>query len=211
MERIDDLIGMHQEITRREEPIIISKLRMINDLYPECADSVDAMLFDEIINTFADIVQKQKDIIEDLRMEIECTSAGNARPRGFSHNYIGNPVQHGGELENDEQVRDAFAHYLSYETDKPLSSYTINDYCSRIRNLWKSFYTAHQNGELPDELYVSERASAESPLLHAFGHVEELNCYATMMSAASDEKKNWANIGAALNKFAKFVCDWKTM
>lgn len=207
MKRIDDLIDMYKEIVRKEEPIIISKLRMINELYAECEASEDAILFDEIINTLADVIQRQKEIIDDMRADDEHPGSNGsyAVPTEFSHNYIVCPPQQQNNFETDEQIQAGFAYYLTHQVEKPLSSYTINDYCSRIRNLWKSFYNAHKDGELPEELYVSETASFENPLVNAYNHIEELNCYVGMMSAISDEKRNWANIGAALNKFISFI------
>lgn len=207
MDRIDDLINMHGEILRREEPIIIGKLKMINDLYPECEDSSEAIFFNEIINNFADIIQLQQEIIDDLRMEVESINSGNtgAISKGFFRTFIACPTQPNDGFETDEQMQAAFAYYLTYQNEKQLSSYTINDYCSRIRNLWKSFYKAYKDGVLPDELCIEDTISLENPLINVYNHIDELNCYVGMMSAASNEKRNWANTNAALNKFVEFI------
>lgn len=207
MDRINELIDMHEEILRREEPIIISKLRMINDLYPECEYSDDAMLFDEIIKTFADIVELQKGIINDLRMEIETTASGNRSnvTAKSPHNYAPGHLPPATDFETDEQVQAALTYYFIYQVEKPLSSYTINDYCSRLKNLWKSFYAEYIEDKLPKEFEISkEQINENTPLLNVFYHMEALNCYISMKIAESEGNRNWANTRAAFNKFDEF-------
>jgi len=212
MDRIDTLIQMHDEIIRKEEPIIISKLRMINDLYPSCEDSDDKMLFDEIINTFADIVALQKEMINDLRIESETIKSGNPTMTsgGFSHNYTANPTLSMDDYKTDAHIQAAFFYHLTHNVKKPLSTYTINDYCSRIRNLWNSFSNVYKNGELPDDLLVDEeRITKENPLMNAYLHIDELVCYIGMLSAASQDSRNIANMKAALSKFIDFISIYK--
>jgi hypothetical protein len=100
----------------------------------------------------------------------------------------------------------AFTYYLAFKAEKKLSSYTINDYCSRIKKLWKSFCEAYIANELPDEFQEGiEITSSENPFLNVSKYIEPLNYYIAMKSSVTNEKRNWANIQAALNKFEEFI------
>ena len=105
-------------------------------------------------------------------------------------------------LNNDKELQAAFTDYC---LQNGKSSYTANDYCSRIKNLWRTFYQAYQSGELPDELEIrKEKIQSDSPLLNAYYHADELHCYISMKVAGTDGNRNWLNVRAAFNKFDEF-------
>ncbi len=211
IDKIDDLIGSYNNVVRREEPIIISKLRMVNDLYPECEHSSEKMFVDEIISNLADVIRLQNEMIAELRTEVDDLAAGTARPRGFSaasqtNAYMACSVPSDEALSSEEGIQALFCNHLMYGCgDKPLSTYTVNDYCLRIKNLWRAFYREYTEGGLPEELRVEETASLDSPLLNAYKHREELHCYIQMTAALPEGKKNWANTMAAWRRFEEFA------
>ena len=89
------------------------------------------------------------------------------------------------------------------------SSFTANDYILRVQNLWRSFYSDYQAGELPSELaesVIEEEINADVPLLNAYNYIEELNCYVSMKMAGSGGDRNFANTRAAFNTFSKALC-----
>ncbi len=197
MKTIDNLIDMHVEITRKEEPIIIRKLEMINALYDECECSEDRIFFDEIINNLADIIEMQKEMIEELKMEAECGARNTSLLR--EQPFI--------RPENDEQLQNAFTYYFTYEAKKSLSSYTLNDYCSRLRNLWAMFYEAYEEKDTDlDGVHLSEESfSHDNPLTNIYNNIDNLRFFVIKKSKKSENKKKWANAGAALSKLEEFV------
>lgn len=205
MKNIDEMIRWYeQNNTRREYTLIKAKLRLIKSLLLEIEDSDDRMFMDEIIDNFAAIMELHRDVILDKEMELDSWPAA-VTGGSFTHNYIASLPQQNA-FANDKQLQIAFTVYLARGKKKPLSSYTINDYCSRIRNLWRSFYAAYRDGTLPKELHVSlEEIQPDHPLINASNYIEDLQYYTRWMSIESEEKKNWANTGAALNKFAEFI------
>lgn len=204
MNKIDEMIRWYEENeTRREYKLIKAKLRLIKNLFDEIENSDDRLFMDEIIDNFSAIMELHRDVIIDKEMEIESWEAGSNNGN-TNHDFVCLTQQD--SFRDDKQLQAAFTAYLSFGKTKPLSSYTINDYCSRLRNLWKSFYTAYQEGSLEYELCVNiQRITTENPLMNAYYHIDELQCYAHRMSMQSEEKRNWANTCAALNKFAEFV------
>ena len=208
MDRVDKLIDIHKEKHGKLEPIIVGKLQMINGLYAECEKSDEAIYFNEIINNFSDIIQLQKELIEELREKAEYTN--NIYYKGASFDGEANKetfmTTPSGAFTTDEEMQAAFTYYLACKAEKKLSSYTINDYCSRIKKLWKSFCEAYIANELPDEFQEGiEITSSENPFLNVSKYIEPLNYYIAMKSSVTNEKRNWANIQAALNKFEEFI------
>ena len=201
MRRIDEKIKwLEQNATRKDDDLIKAKLKMVNHLYDEIENSADAIFMDEIIKTFLEIMDVQRGVIVDLMMEMESGSGYTLGQHGFVVAY----TQPDEGFQNDKQLQTAFATYLS---SKGKSSYTVNDYCSRIRNLWKSFYSDFKAGELPKELLVDEdNISTDNPLLNAFNHAEELNAYISMKMASAENKRNLANTQTALRRFDDFKC-----
>lgn len=206
VDQIEQMIRWYEEHgTNPEHVVIMKKLKMIKSLLREIKDPGDRVFVNEIIDSFAKIVSTQQKMLEDMELLEKWREWKfcEGEPDRLADDEI--CFQPGG-LQNDQQVHAAFTAYLTGQAKKPLSSYTINDYCSRVRNLWKQFYQDQCKQDLPEELIVpEERIKADCPLLNAYHHIEQLHCYASMVSVLSEEKRNWANACAALNKFLEFV------
>ena len=205
MNRIDEMINWYKEnASRREYTLIKAKLKLIKSLLDEIENSEDRIFMDEIIDNFADIMALHRDVIMDKEIELESCAAAFGVGDNSTSGFVALPTQPNG-FRDDKQLQAAFAAYLASKKKKPLSSYTINDYCSRIRNLWKSFYAEYQAGLLPKELSENvEIIHEDNPLINALNNIDELNCYAEMCMH-SENGRNWANAIAALNNFADFA------
>lgn len=199
MIKIDEQIQWYdQNATRKDDDIIKVNLKLVETLYNEVQYSEDIIIIDKIIGTFCEIMEIQRDVINDIIMEAEqgafCTAP-------TQHNYMTSKTK-GEAFTDDKSLQQAFTTYC---INNGKSSYTINDYCSRIKNLWKSFYAQYLRGELPDDIMVSEEEiDFNCPFLNAYYHTDELSCYLSMKIAESDGNRNLANTRAALNKFDEF-------
>lgn len=199
MKEIEEQIKWYDDnATRKDDGLIKANLKLINNLYNEIENSEDKIFLDKIINTFCEIIEIQKEVINDVAMAAEqggLSSAPNQQAFAVDYSDIK-------EFSDDKQIQNAFT---SYCLGKGKSSYTVNDYCSRIKNLWKSFYEEYKKGELPKELIVNEEEiNLDTPLLNAYHHIDVLTCYVSMMIAISEGSRNWLNTRAALNKFSDF-------
>jgi hypothetical protein len=166
-------------------------------------NSDDIIFIERIIDTFCDIVRKQREMIQTIECQSQTQPVGNViAQNGFATSYI--PTVSG--FTNDEQIRAVFSAYIQKEGK---SSFTANDYILRVQNLWRSFYSDYQAGELPSELseaVIEEEIKADAPLLNAYNYIEELNCYVSMKMAGSGGDRNFANTRAAFNTFSKALC-----
>lgn len=105
-------------------------------------------------------------------------------------------------FKDEKQLQAAFTDYC---LSNGKSSYTANDYCSRIRNLWKNYYKEYKEGELGDELKIcDEMISMENPLLNVYNHSDLLYRYLIMKLNENDDNRNLLNARAAFNKFDDF-------
>ncbi len=195
IKKIDEQIEWYDNnSTRKEDNYIKAHLKLIRNLSENVESSEDIMFIDKIVGTFCEIIETQRGVISELEY-IDTYSAGN----------IASPTTNlqTEEFVNDSQLQMAFT---SYCLSKGKSSYTVNDYCSRVKNLWKSFYEEYKNGMLPEELIIDEEVIKHNfPLLNAYHHTDELNCYISMKISGYEGNRNWANIRAAFNKFDEFV------
>lgn len=192
MQEMDTLIQKYARDDNANKKLIRLKLELINSLCDAKTGGQEDVFLQEIVKTFLEIVELQRRELEDREnIPIQAPSL----PQGLA-------PAHNGDFRNDKQLQAAFAGYLS---EKGLSSYTINDYCSRLRNLWRSFYKAYREGELPDIAVTEERLEDETPLCNAFHHLDSLYFYVRKMEYAAENKRNWANIAAALNQFTAFA------
>ena len=199
MEKINEQIQWYeQNATRKDEDLIKANLKLIDNLYSEIENSEDKIFLDKIIGTFCEIMEIQRDVIYNLETENEqCNVYNVSTQNNFAVAYT-NPT----EFTNDKQLQEVFTAYC-IKAGK--SSYTVNDYCSRIKNVWKSFYAEYQNGELPEDIEVNEeKINPNNPLLNVYYHTDELNCFISMKIAESEGNRNWANTRAAFNKFDEF-------
>ena len=203
-QRIHELIEWYeQNFTRKEDDYIKANLQLIITLAKNVKNSDDIIFIERIIDTFCDIVRKQREIIQMIECQSQTLPVGNViAQNGFATSYI--PTVSG--FTNDEQIRAVFSAYMQKEGK---SSFTANDYILRVQNLWRSFYSDYQAGELPSELaesVIEEEIKADAPLLNAYNYIEELNCYVSMKMAGSGGDRNFANTRAAFNTFSKALC-----
>lgn len=209
MKKIDEQIRWYeQNATSLYDEVVRIELKKINELYDKYEDCTDELFVNEMIEAFCKIIEKQRERIDDLETEAGADGVGSFAEfagQPFGAAFMGSTQattmpQEG--FRDDKQLQEAFTVYC---LSKGKSSYTVNDYCSRIKNSWKLFYAEYQQGELPKELEVDEeKIKPGSPLLNAYHHTEELACYISMKIAASEGNRNWANTRAAFNKFDEF-------
>ena len=199
MKTIQELIEWYeQNATRKDDNLIQANLKLIDALYGDIEYAEDKIYFDRIIDAFCEIMQIQREVIQTLTGEME-QSAFCAAPN--QSNIVAAPIS-AATLNNDKELQAAFTDYC---LQNGKSSYTANDYCSRIKNLWRTFYQEYQSGGLPDELEIrKEKIQSDSPLLNAYHHVDELHCYISMKVSGTDGNRNWLNVRAAFNKFDEF-------
>ena len=200
-QRIHELIEWYeQNFTKKEDDYVKANLQLIITLAKNVKNSDDIIFIERIIDTFCDIVRKQREIIQTVEFQSQTQPVGNViAHNGFATSYI--PTASG--FTNDEQIRSVFSAYMQKEGK---SSFTANDYILRVQNLWRSFYSDYQAGELPSELaesVIEEEIKADAPLLNAYNYIEELNCYVSMKMAGSGGDRNFANARAAFNTFSK--------
>ena len=200
-QRIHELIEWYeQNFTKKEDDYVKANLQLIITLAKNVKNSDDIIFIERIIDTFCDIVRKQREIIQTVEFQSQTQPVGNViAHNGFATSYI--PTASG--FTNDEQIRSVFSAYMQKEGK---SSFTANDYILRVQNLWRSFYSDYQASELPSELaesVIEEEIKADAPLLNAYNYIEELNCYVSMKMAGSGGDRNFANARAAFNTFSK--------
>ena len=203
MRKIYELIDWYEDnSTRKEDDFIKAKLKSIIHLAENVENSEDIMFIEEIVQTFGDIIRKQRVIIRELEEESEFLPLGQDFSRqNFMTSYIA-PVE---GFANDEQIKAKFTAHMQ-KPGKEKSPFTINDYILRIQNLWRSFYSDYEAGELPSELaesVIKDEIQQDSPLLNAYNFIEELNCYLSMKIAGDSSNRNWLNVRAALNIFGE--------
>ena len=198
MRQIDEKIKwLEQNATRKDDDLIKAKLKMINHLYDEIKNSEDAIFMDEIIKTFLEIMDVQRGVIFDLKMEME---SGTGYTPG-QHSFVAAYAMPQDGFQTDKQLQTAFTAYL---TSKGRSSYTINDYCSRIRILWKTFYEDLQKGNTPITSIPEDAIKKDQPLVNAFLFSEVLILYIKDHLACAANKRNLANTQAAMSRLNDF-------
>ena len=192
--KIDEQIDWYSNnATRKEDDYIKAHLKLAKNLAENVESSEDLIFIEKIIGTFCDIIETQRSVISDLETEVENVAADNYTPA-----YIAPDEGYS----DDAQLQNAF---IAYVLCQGKSSYTANDYCSRIKKIWKSFIADYKDGKTPEELVVDEELSMQdTPLLNAYHHADELNCYISSQIAQDEENRNWANARAAFNKFDEF-------
>lgn len=203
MRKIYELIDWYEDnSTRKEDDFIKAKLKSIIHLAENVENSEDIMFIEEIVQTFGDIIRKQRGIIRELEEESEFLPIG----QDFSQlSFMTSHIAPGDGFANDEQIKARFTAHMQ-KPGKEKSPFTINDYILRIQNLWRVFYEDYEAGELPSELaesVIREEIQADSPLLNAYKYIEELNCYLSMKISGNSTNRNWLNVRAALNIFGE--------
>lgn len=221
MKKIDELILWYEQNSLTTHDCIVSiELEKINSLYDRYKDHTNEMFVEEMIESFCKIIEKQQEkaseLEENLKNEINANSydggifSGN-QPLGHSFmtvtnlgrdNMSSNPEEKIEDFQNDKQLQNAFTQYcLSNGT----SSYTVNDYCSRIKKTWKSFEDDYRTGNLRDSLASKfPEIPWDGILMNVYYNIETLCEYIKGKIAETEGNRNWLNARAALNKFDEF-------
>ena len=197
-EIIDEQIAWYeQNATRKDDDYIVAHLELIKKLAENVESSNDIMFLEKIFKTFGEILETQRGVIDSLQADLD-SAADIASAESAPITYL--PPE--GGYVSEKQVEATFTAYMQREGK---SSYTANDYCSRIRNVWHSFYKACKDAALPEELtedVLEEQILPDSPLLNAYRHLDELSCYISIMLSETQNNRNWQNARASLNKFS---------
>lgn len=201
MRKIYELIDWYEDnSTCKEDDFIKAKLKSIIHLAENVENSEDIMFIEEIVQTFGDIIRKQRVIIRELEVESEFLPLGqDFSQQSFMTSYVA-PVE---GFANDEQIKAVFTSHMQKEGKSP---FTTNDYILRIQNLWRAFYAEYETGDLPNELaesVIREEIQQDAPLLNAYNYIEELGCYLSMKIAGNFSNRNWLNVRASLNIFGE--------
>ena len=182
MKEIDQQIDWYeQNSTGTYDDVVRIELEKINRLHDAFDDMTDDLFVREMIGSFCKIIETQRDRIAELEGELNAAPCG-----GFK------PFTAAAQPQNGKQLQEAF---IAYCLEKGKSTYTANDYCSRIKNLWNAF--AQEQGE-------AGQAAKDDPLWSAFLSLEPLGRFITDKIAAGDGARNWANTRAAFRKFSDY-------
>jgi hypothetical protein len=206
MEKINQLIKWCEENSTRKEYVSIkARLKMINVLCEELSSFEDSRFVEDIIDAFSEIIGIQQEIIDDMKMEIECYSNNvqekveteeEKKAREKENLKRDNPyIPVDGEFRNEKQIVTCFSNYLQYHNAKELSKLTAYDYCSRVKNIAKKII-----GEDGGLLYTYNNIDK------AFGYIEKsfYDLRVNNVDKNKPEFKAIANASAALNKFIEF-------
>ena len=198
--KIYELIAWyHENSTRKEDDYIKANLMLVTHLVGNVESSDDLIFIEKIVDTFCDIIKRQRELIKMLEEAESVPFAPDVSEPSSTPAFA---TLHE-DAESDEKVKAVFCAYMQREGRKP---FTINDYILRVQNLWRSFYAAYIADELPDELaeaVISEDVRPNAPLVNAYAYTEELHRYLSMKIAADGTNRNNLNIRAALNMFGK--------
>lgn len=225
LDKINQLYSKYQETS---EEIFVCKLieafLKITDTQKEQIldfGSIDFSQTDisKIIELFCKIIKTQRELICCLTEESECdcdcyedalyqeSDLFSADETSVGDSFIPSEQTSAAEItpedfRDDKQLQAAFTAYC---LKNGKSSYTANDYCSRIKNLWKNFYSEYKEGKLEDYLKLTEeKVNPDSPLLNVYYHADMLCKYIMIKIDETDGNRNWTNARAAFNKFDKF-------
>ena len=165
---IDEQIEWYgQNSTRKEDDYIRAQLKLIKNLAESIESSEDILFLKEIFETMCKIIEMQRGVISDL----EGLAIQHASTAPLPHNYVPSCTVPADGFSNDEQIKAAFIAYMEKEGK---SSFTANDYILRVQNLWRSFYSDYQAGELPAELaesMIEGEIKADAPLLNSYNYL----------------------------------------
>ena len=192
MQKIKEQISLTiDQANSTYEDLIIAILKYTDDLYEIIGrDSVgDKEYVDRVIEIFSVIMNRQRRQILELENKYENMFLISDK----SNDCASASAPYMKEFASDEDVYKAFEYYLMNEVNKPLSSYTINDYCSRIKILYSVLQDNSMNGQ-----------ALETPLLDAYHNLREVQLQLNRRIETDKENRNLANARAALNKFGEF-------
>ena len=192
MKKIDEQIKWYEQNSNNPYNSMVSiELEKISRLYNNYQDHTNEIFVEEMIESFCKIIERQRERIAML----ETNNAIPRDPEEVTYNYQD-------LLGDDEKMQEAF---IQYCIAGGRSSYTANDYCSRIKSLWKSFERDFRAGGLDDNLAKSfNEVPWEGDLLNVYENVDYLKEYIEQKINTTNANRNWLNARAALKKFGKF-------
>ena len=234
MNKIDEqLQWIAANATSHLDDIVMIELEKINQLYEKYQDDRKEIFVDEIIKAFSeiikiqnmsigtvigydskvdniisafcDMIKIQKTLISHLEDDGEDVSMFIEQPDLFRYvsNRPNTADESKREFTTDEQIQKAFTSYCM-NSKKSLSSYTANDYCSRIRNLWKNFYEEYKKKSGDCGNFDGGKIIENCPLLNVYNQIEFFSTFVEMQIYETNGNRNWTNARAALNKFLEF-------
>ena len=161
---------------------------------------------DKIISAFCNMIKTQRELICCLEQEDENLFDHSAfMEQPWLHGYTANMPNIADEskagFQNDEQLQNAFTAYCLNDGK---SSYTANDYCSRIKSLWKNFYNEYEENSRDGYNFIEEKIIPNSPLLNVYNQAEFFFTFIEKKIIETDGNRNWTNARAAFNKFDEF-------
>ncbi|MBE6780229.1 MAG: hypothetical protein E7545_04540 [Ruminococcaceae bacterium] len=221
MEKIDELILWYEQNSITPHDCMVSiELEKINSLYDRYKDHTNEIFVEEMIESFCKIIERQQEkaieLEENLKNEINANSYDSGifcSGQTFGHSFMtalnlrsdNMPCALKEKIEDfqdDRQLQNAFTHYcLSNGT----SSYTVNDYCSRIKKTWKSFEEDYKTGNLKENLASKyPEIPWDGILMNVYYNIETLCEYVKVKIVETEGNRNWLNARAALNKLYEF-------
>ncbi len=221
MKKIDELILWYEQNSITPHDCMVSiELEKINSLYDRYKDHTNEIFVEEMIESFCKIIERQQEkaieLEENLKNEINANSYDSgifSSGQTFGHSFVtvlnlrsdNMPCALKEKIEDfqdDRQLQNAFTHYcLSNGT----SSYTVNDYCSRIKKTWKSFEEDYKTGNLKDNLASKyPEIPWDGILMNVYYNIETLCEYVKVKIVETEGNRNWLNARAALNKLDEF-------
>jgi hypothetical protein len=201
MKRLEEMISWYENDAKNMyNDMIITDLEMMNNLYERVAGFEGKMIMDRMINAFCTILDIEHEKISKFNQNTNANEVYEPKMEDFN---------------NDEELHTAFAYSLSKNEKSQLSSYTINDYCSRIKKSWASYYEDYTTGKYPPPGYkgpeiVLKNVSENNILLNAYHNIQDLTDYTEHQVNADRSDRNWSNARAAVKKLAKFRVDTNT-
>lgn len=202
MQKIEKQIQWYKQNSNSLYDDMVSiELEKINSLYDRYEEHTNEMFVEEMIESFCKIIEKQREKINELEYE-----AANDELIAFSGKTVGRSFidvsnnQQG--FQDDKELQFAFTQYC---LRNGTSSYTVNDYCSRIKKTWKSYEDDYKNGRLSAGFSETfPEVPWDGILLNVYDNIDILGKYIKEKIDETNGNRNWLNARAALNKFDEF-------
>ena len=202
MQKIEKQIQWYKQNSNSLYDDMVSiELEKINSLYDRYEEHTNEMFVEEMIESFCKIIEKQREKINELEYESANDEiiAFSSQPVG--HSFI-NVLNNQEGFQDDKELQFAFTQYC---LRNGTSSYTVNDYCSRIKKIWKSFEDDYRNGKLSGELSdMFPEVPWDGVLLNVYENIDILGKYVKEKIDETNGNRNWLNARVALNKFDEF-------